>query len=124
MTVILPVEEKSFGTPVCSSFGRAPLFACVDTQSGNLWYLDNPAAASQGGAGIKAAQILVDSGADALITFRCGENAAQVLTAASIALYKAQPGSVSDNLQALKDNQLSLLKELHPGFHHHEGGGK
>ncbi|HWP51269.1 MAG TPA: NifB/NifX family molybdenum-iron cluster-binding protein [Clostridia bacterium] len=124
MIVILPVEQQSPDAPVCPSFGRAPLFACVDTQNGNWRYLDNPAAANQGGAGIKAAQLLVDSDADALITFRCGENAAQVLAAASIVLYKAQPGSIAHNLQALKDNQLSLLEEIHAGFHHHGGGGK
>lgn len=124
MTVFLPVEEKSLDAPVCPSFGRTPLFACIDTESGACRFLDNSATASQGGAGIKAAQLLADSGADALITFRCGENAAQVLTAASIALYKAQPGSVNDNIQTFKEKRLPLLDEIHAGFHHHGGGAK
>lgn len=124
MTVFLPVEEKSPDAPVYPSFGRAPLFACVDTESGDFRFLENPAAASQGGAGIKAAQFLADGSADALITLRCGENAAQVLTAAAITLYKAQGGSLNDNLQALQDKRLPLLEEIHAGFHHHGGGGE
>lgn len=124
MTVFLPVEEKSSDASVCPSFGRAPLFASVDIESGSVRFVENPAAESQGGAGIKAAQFLADSSADALITFRCGENAAQVLTAAGIPLYKAQTGSLNDNIKALQNKQLPLLEEIHAGFHHHGGGGK
>ncbi|WMJ83039.1 NifB/NifX family molybdenum-iron cluster-binding protein [Oscillospiraceae bacterium LTW-04] len=124
MTIFLPVEEKSLDAAVCPSFGRAPLFACADTQSGDCRFLENPAVTSQGGAGIKAAQFLADGSANALITFRCGENAAQVLTAAGIMLYKAQAGSLNDNIKALQDNRLPLLEEIHTGFHHHGGGSK
>ncbi len=123
MKVIVPVESKSLDAPVCPSFGRTPLFVLFDTESGNHEFLDNGAAASQGGAGIKAAQMLVDSGAAALITYRCGENAAEVLNTANVKMYKAQDGSVAENLAKLKDGKLSLLTEIHPGFHNH-GGGK
>ena len=123
MKVIVPVESKSLDAPVCPSFGRTPLFVLFDTENGNHEFLDNGAAASQGGAGIKAAQMLVDSGAAALITYRCGENAAEVLNAANIKMYKAQDGSIAVNIAKLKDGKLSLLTEIHPGFHNH-GGAK
>ncbi len=124
MTVILPVEKRSPHAPVCPSFGRAPLFICFDTESGGFQFLDNAAAASQGGAGIKAAQLLADNNVDALIAFRCGQNAAQVLTTANIVIYKALPGSVNDNIRAFKQSALALLDEVHAGFHHHGGGEK
>ena len=123
MKLIVPVENKSLDAPVCPSFGRTPLYVLFDTENGNHEFLDNAAAASQGGAGIKAAQMLVDSGAAAIITYRCGENAAQVLNAAGVKMYKAQDGSVKDNIAAFKEGKLSLLTETHPGFHNH-GGGK
>jgi predicted DNA-binding protein (UPF0251 family) len=72
MKLIVPVESKSLNAPVCPSFGRTPLYVLFDTENGNHEFLDNAAAASQGGAGIKAAQMLVDSGAEAIITYRCG----------------------------------------------------
>lgn len=124
MKLIVPVESKSMEAPVCPSYGRAPFYAMFDTENGGCEFLDNSAAASQGGAGIKAAQMLVDSGAAALITYRCGENAAQVLSAAEIKMYKAQDGSVADNIAKFKEGKLSLLTEIHPGFHNHEGGKK
>jgi predicted Fe-Mo cluster-binding NifX family protein len=123
MKVVVPVESRSLDAPVCPSFGRTPLFARIDAGDGTHDFLDNAAAASQGGAGIKAAQAVADSGAKALITHRCGQNAAQVLNAAGITMYKAQDGSIKDNIAAFKDGKLPLLTEIHPGFHGH-GGGK
>ncbi len=123
MKVVVPVESKSLDAPVSPSFGRTPLFVLFDTDGETHEFIDNEAAASQGGAGIKAAQTLVDSGAAALITYRCGENAAQVLNAAGVKMYKAQDGSAAGNIADFKEGKLSLLTEIHPGFHNH-GGGK
>jgi predicted Fe-Mo cluster-binding NifX family protein len=121
MKLIIPVEDKSLDLVVCPSFGRAPLFMLFDTDSNICEYLDNEAAASQGGAGIKAAQALVDTGSEVLITYRCGQNAANVLNAADIKIYKAQDGSVIENINKFKDGVLTVLTEIHPGFHHHGG---
>lgn len=121
MKLILPVETKSLDVPVCPSFGRTPLFVLVDTESGKHEFLDNSAAASEGGAGIKASQMLADNKAEALITYRCGENAAEVLNAAEIKIYKAVDGTVSENIAKFKEGKLSLLTEIHPGFHNHGG---
>lgn len=122
MKVAVPVESKSLQVPVCPSFGRTPLFALYDTETGNDEFLDNSAAASQGGAGIKAAQTLLDHGVEAVVTFRCGDNAAQVLNAAKVAIYKAQDGAAAENIEKFKRGALSTLSEIHPGFHNHGGG--
>ena len=121
MRIILPVESKSLNAPVCPSFGRTPFFVLYDTENGSHEFLDNAAASSQGGAGIQAAQMLVDSGAGVVITYRCGENAAEVLKAADIRMYKAQDGSVEDNIIKFKEEALAPLSEIHPGLHHHGG---
>ena len=121
MKIALPVEEKTLNTPVCVSFGRTPLFVIFDTENGEFEFIDNSAAASQGGAGIKAAQILVDKGAKAVITFRCGENAAAVLKPTEITLYKAVDGTAFDNIEKFRLGELSLLNDIHPGFHNHGG---
>jgi len=36
-------------------------------------------------------------------------------------MYKAQDGSVADNIVKFKDGKLSLLTEIHSGFHNHGG---
>ena len=121
MKIALPVEEKSLNTPLCVSFGRTPLFVIFDTENGEFEFIDNSAAASQGGAGIKAAQLLADKGAKAVITFRCGENAAAVLKPAEITLYKAVDGTAFDNIEKFRLGELSHLNDIHPGFHNHGG---
>jgi predicted Fe-Mo cluster-binding NifX family protein len=121
MKIVIPVDENNTDTGVCISFGRTPYFLIYDTDTKQSDFLDNSAAASQGGAGIKAAQSLVDSQAAVLLTPRCGENAAEVLKAADIKMYKTIAGTVKDNIDAFLSGKLTLLDETHPGFHNHEG---
>ena len=121
MKIAIPTDENSIGTDVCISFGRTPYFMIFDTDTKASTFLDNSAAASEGGAGIKAAQIIVDSKATVLLTPRCGENAAEVLKAADIKMYKTIAGSAMDNIEAFLNGKLSLLGEIHPGLPHHGG---
>jgi len=121
MKIAIPVNDKSIEAGVCISFGRTPYFLIYDTETKESAYLDNSAAASQGGAGIKAAQLVADSKADALLTPRCGENAADVIKAANIRMYKTTGDSVKENIDAFNEGKLSLLEEIHAGFHGHGG---
>lgn len=121
MKIAIPVEGKSMETSVCQSFGRAPYFLIYDQESKESTFLENNAAASQGGAGIKAAQAIVDNQVGALITPRCGENAANVLNAAHTKIYKIMNHSIQDNLQAFDAGKLAILEEIHAGFHKHGG---
>ena len=86
MKIIIPVDEASVESGVCVSFGRAPYFMLCE--GGKAEFLPNPGAEAEGGAGLKAAKAVADSGAEALVTVRCGENAAQVLKAAGMAICK------------------------------------
>ncbi len=119
MKLAIPVESKSSVSNVCPSFGRAPYFLVHDTDTEEDVFLDNSAIASQGGAGIKAAQAIVDHNVEALITPRCGQNAAEVIKAARIEIYKTKEGSSQDNLNAFLEGELVLLEDIHPGFHNH-----
>ncbi len=120
MKVAIPVDDNNINSNVCISFGRAPYFMFYDTEKQKSNFVNNSAANSRGGAGIKAAQIIVDNNADVLITPRCGENAADVLKAAYITIYKSNNNSIEENLKDLKEEKLHLLTEIHSGFHGHE----
>ena len=119
MKIVIPAEEKDMQTNVCPSFGRTPYFLLYDTETKVELYLDNSAAAASGGAGIKAAQAIIDSGATAVLTPRCGENAAEVLKAAEIKLYKTADGTLAQNVALFMQNELPELLEIHAGFHQH-----
>ena len=119
MKIALPVENKSADSAICPSFGRTPFFLIYDSETKDRLFVDNGAVASQGGAGIKAAQAIVDQGARVLITPRCGENAANVIKRAGIAMYKSQGTSITENIEAFLMGTLPLLDQIHPGFHNH-----
>jgi predicted Fe-Mo cluster-binding NifX family protein len=119
MKITIPSEGKELSSSVCQSFGRTLYFIVVDTQTLDFQVLDNEAAAAQGGAGIKAAQAVADSGAQAVITYHCGENAADVLKAADIKIYKAVPGTVRELIDKYNKGELQELTEIHPGYHNH-----
>ena len=115
MIVSMPVDENK--QEVCVSFARAPFFLLSDEESKEQKFLVNPAAAAEGGAGIQAAQFLVDQGATALLTVRCGENAAEVLQAAEIGIYKTEGPTVAENLAAFREGKLAAMTKFHAGYH-------
>ena len=115
MIIALPMDENK--KDICVSFGRCPFFLFSDSESGKQEFKVNPAAEATGGAGITAAQAVVDGGADALITVRCGENAAEVFKAANVKIYKSEGPDAQDNLRALADGKLSELTHFHAGYH-------
>lgn len=121
MKLGIPVDENNVGTKVCVSFGRAPYFMIYDTDIKESAFVTNTAADSAGGAGIKAAQIIVDNKVDVLLTPRSGENAADVLKEANIKIYKTTFSSAKENIDAYNEGKLAILDEVHSGFHGHGG---
>ncbi|MCC8140150.1 MAG: 4Fe-4S binding protein [Lachnospiraceae bacterium] len=79
---------------MCVVLARAPYFLFQD--DGKESIVENPAAQAQGGAGIQAAQFLVDNDVNVLITVRRGQNAADVFAAADIKIYKSVHKTAAD----------------------------
>ena len=120
MKIIVPVEDNKMTTRISQSFGRAAFFLLI-IQIPRKKPIENSAAQAQGGAGIKAAQLVVDNSPDALLTPRCGQNAADVLEAANIKIYQTKGNDLMENIAAFKEGKLSILTEIHGGFHKHGG---
>ena len=87
-------------------FGRCPCFVVVDPASEEFEVLDNQAAMMSGGAGIQAAQMVVNSGAGAVITGNLGPNAADTLAAAGVKTYLGASGTVRQALEQYKTGRL------------------
>lgn len=112
MKILIPVNDDKL--TVCPVFARAPYFMVCTEKT--VVCVENPAANAQGGAGLKAAQFVVDQEADALITPRCGENAAQVFQAANIKIYLSQGDNAQANAEKCFNNKLEELTHFHSGF--------
>ena len=119
MKIAIPTDYKKMEGKVSDSFGRAIYYLIYDTESEKVEFIENRGAQARGGAGIKAAQEVVDAKVDILITPRCGQNAAEVLQGANIKLYQSISGTLEDNVKSFKADQLTLSEDIHPGYHEH-----
>lgn len=115
MRIAIPLDEDK--AAVCPTFGRAPYFLLYDDAEGKKEMKENPAAQAPGGAGLQAAQFVVDCGAQVLITPRCGENAAEVLKEADVRIYKSEGTDAEQNLAAFRGKRLAVLEKFHSGYH-------
>lgn len=108
MKIAIQVEEKSMESKISKVFGRCPYFLIIDDKDLNDYkFVENLGLTSQGGAGIKAAQVIVDNNVDVLITDHLGENAIEVLKQLeNIKVYKYIDSSINENLKLLKENKL------------------
>ncbi|MDD3113753.1 MAG: NifB/NifX family molybdenum-iron cluster-binding protein [Candidatus Izemoplasmatales bacterium] len=121
MIIAMPVTSPDSNALLYHSFGRAPFFVFYDLNTDSMRFVTNEATTTQGGAGIKAAQIIVDNHANCLFTPQCGENSVSVLIGAKIIIYRSIPGTIANNVHAFKSEKLELLHETHTGFHGHQG---
>ena len=80
MKIAVSTSGKTLDSEVEPRFGRCAGFILFDTETRNFQYLDNSAQQNLSqGAGIQAAQMIVEAGAEVLITGQVGPKAAQVL---------------------------------------------
>lgn len=117
MKIVIPVDEDALEAPLSSSFGRAPYFMLHDTETGITEFLENAAADAPSAAGIQAAQFAVDNGVEVLVTVHCGKNAAEVLRAAEVEIYKSFGQSAAENLTGFLGGKLEPMTQFDATFH-------
>jgi predicted Fe-Mo cluster-binding NifX family protein len=89
------------------AFGRCPIYIFVDAETMQFEAVENAAANAAGGAGIQAAQFVVERGAQAVVTGNVGPNAFQVLQPAGVPIYLFSGGTVRQAVEAYKAGELS-----------------
>ncbi|MEG0495049.1 MAG: NifB/NifX family molybdenum-iron cluster-binding protein [Eubacterium sp.] len=120
MILAIPVDEQKVESTVCVSLGRTPYFMFYNTDDHTSFFLNNPGAHAESGAGIKTAQTIIDHNADVLLTIRCGQNAAELLNATDIKIYKTTLPKALETISAFNNSELALMTEFHAGFLGHQ----
>jgi predicted Fe-Mo cluster-binding NifX family protein len=87
-------------------FGRSPMFLFIEDDVDEVEAVENPAIDAHGGAGIQAAQFVVNHGAKAVITGRVGPKAKDVLMAAEIPVYIFHGDTVGQAIEAFRAGKL------------------
>ena len=106
MKVAVSAASEGAQAQVDQRFGRCPVFVFVDTETGEVTSQSNAAVASGHGAGIQAAQFVLQEGAEAVISGRVGPNAFQVLAAGGVKIYQSSDQTVEAAIDALKADEL------------------
>jgi predicted Fe-Mo cluster-binding NifX family protein len=92
----------------------------VDVENLSFEPIPNPAMSQGGGAGIQAAQFVVNHGANAVLTGNLGPNAFDVLQAAGVPGYLVAEGTVRKAVDAFRAGELQPMGtanvEAHAGM--------
>ncbi|MFO7496561.1 MAG: NifB/NifX family molybdenum-iron cluster-binding protein [Desulfobacterales bacterium] len=107
MKLAVSSTEAGLDARMDPRFGRCAYFVIVDVDSLQAESLANESQGLGSGAGIQAAQSVAARGVKAVITGNCGPNAVDTLSAAGVALYTGQSGTVREALERFKSGQLT-----------------
>ncbi len=111
MQVVITSEGPALEDAVDPRFGRCGAFLLADTERNEVRPVSNQAAMEGSGAGVQAAEKVVDLGAEAVITGQVGPRAIQVLRAANIPVYTGAAGSAQEALDAFKEGRLKRFEK-------------
>lgn len=98
-------------------FGRCSYFQIHDIENGEMNYVENKGQSASGGAGIAAAQQIIDEKVDVVITGNLGPNAYELFESAGIKAFKANNISVEAVLNEYKEGKLAEINTAGPAHH-------
>jgi len=124
MKVCVTASEKSLEAPVDPLFGRCRYFLIVDGETMKFDAVDNEGAISAHGAGIRAAQTVINQGVEAIITGNIGPNAYQVLATAGMKVITGTTGTVREAVERYMRGELQTTSSFTVSTHSGLGGGR
>lgn len=95
-------------------FGRCSYFAIYDTETNEFKVIQNEATVSSQGAGIAAAQQVIDEKIDVVITGNLGPNAMKLLNTSGIEGYSVKGRTVEEAMNLFLDRKLSIIDKAAP----------
>ena len=125
--VAITSTGQTLSSAVDGRFGRCEYFLIVDEKTGSMTSVPNGARSLGGGAGIQAAQQLVNLGVQAIVTGDVGPNAFRVLATAGIRMFVGSSGTCESALAAYREGRLREASVATSPGHlggHGFGGGR
>jgi predicted Fe-Mo cluster-binding NifX family protein len=124
MKIVVSANGTDLDAPASPVFGRCPTYVFVDTDSMESESVENPAISAAGGAGIQAAQFVVERGAQAVVTGNMGPNAFNVFQSAGVPIYLFGGGTVRNAVEAFKSGKLQSVADANVQAHAGMGMGR
>ncbi len=107
MKICVTATAGDLNAQVDPRFGRSQYFVIVDSDTMAFEAMPNEAMNAPGGAGIQAAQAMVNKGVNVVISGNMGPNAFQVLSAAGVKVATGAYGTVKEAVEMYKSSKLS-----------------
>jgi len=117
MKIAITSSGDNLDSQMDPRFGRCQYFLIVDPDTMDFEAMLNESAMASGGAGIQAAQTIVNVGINAVITGNVGPNAFEVLSAAGIETMTGASGTVRHALELYKSGSLQSAAGATVGSH-------
>lgn len=109
MKVAVSAASPSLESSIDPRFGRCQYFLVVDPDTLVIDAFPNTSKAAASGAGISAAQTIVNKDVNVVITGRVGPNALDVLSVAGIEIVTGASGTVRETLEQFTSGQLQPM---------------
>jgi predicted Fe-Mo cluster-binding NifX family protein len=122
MRICVTSLSSSPESAVDPRFGRCRYFVIVDSETMSFEVVENSGLDAAGGAGIQAAQTIVNRDIDVVLTGNIGPNAFNVLSAAGIKTVTGVSGTVKDVVEKYKRGQLPETGKATVKGHFGKGG--
>ena len=124
MRICVTAAAGDLNAQVDPRFGRCQYFVIVDSDTMAFDAMANEAMNAPGGAGIQAAQAMVNKGVNVVISGNMGPNAFQVLSTAGVKVATGAYGTVKEAVEMYKNGKLSEAGTSTVAAHAGMGGGR
>ena len=124
MKIVVTANGAGLDAAASPVFGRCLTYVFVDTDTMQCESVENPAIGAAGGAGIQAAQFILEQGAQAVVTGNVGPNAFGVFQASGVEVYLFGGGTVREAVEAYKAGQRHPVGGANVPAHSGMGRGR
>ena len=128
MKICVTATSDRIDAQVDRRFGRCAYFVIIDADTLEYEAFSNKGVNAMGGAGIQAAQSVVDKGIDVILTGNIGPNAYQVLSAAGTQIITGVTGTIQEEVARFKRGEYTAISQPtvrgHFGIRGRQRGGR
>ncbi|MCE5261734.1 MAG: NifB/NifX family molybdenum-iron cluster-binding protein [Euryarchaeota archaeon] len=118
MKVSIPVMNRSgISSTVGAHFGKVPVYAILETETGELSFIDNTSE-HMGGVGLPP-ELLSKAGVNVMLCGGLGPKAVDMFTSLGIEVYVGAKGTVKETLDAYKEGKLVRADHQNACQEHH-----
>ncbi|SHK40148.1 NifB/NifX family molybdenum-iron cluster-binding protein [Paramaledivibacter caminithermalis] len=122
MKICITSTQDNKDSLVDLRFGRCQYFAIYDDEAKEFDFIPNPGIKSMQGAGITAAQEIINMKIDVVITGKLGPNAMKLLKGSDIKIYSLEKATIQEAVKSFKENNLTEVTSSVPA--HFGMGGR